>query len=167
MKKIILLLGICFCISGVNAQRFIATPLADGDVYEIKIKQFKKLYRDYFTPERLAKLTPGDGALRGEWRDSCAGRLLTADLTKLLKDVAGKDGGEFWVTFYLDKNGNVMTVTFTMTTTVYVRLTTEKLREIYNRALKEKPNPNYYAFDDEHDYAVEGVELMKRAVAKN
>ena len=50
MKRIIMLLGICFCISGVYAQKFEATPLDEqGDVYEVKIRQFNKLFGKWFT----------------------------------------------------------------------------------------------------------------------
>lgn len=51
MKRIIILLGIYFCISGVYAQKFEATPLDEqGDVYEIKIRQFNKLFGKWDLP---------------------------------------------------------------------------------------------------------------------
>lgn len=70
MKRIIILLGICFCISGVYAQKFEATPLDEqGDVYEVKIRQFNKLFGKWFTVERVAEPTDGDVAQRSAWRD--------------------------------------------------------------------------------------------------
>ena len=68
MKRIIILLGIYFCISGVYAQKFEATPLDEqGDVYEIKIRQFNKLFGKWFTVERVAEPTDA-------WRSGCFAR---------------------------------------------------------------------------------------------
>ncbi len=94
MKRIIMLLGICFCISGVYAQKFEATPLDEqGDVYEVKIRQFNKLFGKWFTAERVAEPTDGDVAQRSAWRDSCAVKLLTPELKEILKEAADKGGG--------------------------------------------------------------------------
>ena len=101
MKRIIMLLGICFCISGVYAQKFEATPLDEqGDVYEVKIRQFNKLFGKWFTAERVAEPTDGDVAQRSAWRDSCAVKLLTQELKEILKEAADKGGGSFWIAFY-------------------------------------------------------------------
>ncbi|WP_292264835.1 hypothetical protein [Butyricimonas sp.] len=163
MKKIILLLGICFWFSGVYAQKFNAKPLDEqGDVYEIKIRQFEKSFGKWFTAERVAKPTEGDVARRSAWRDSCTAKLLTPELKKILREAADKGGGSCWVTFYCDSDGKVQTVTFTMTSSVYVLLPGKILQELYREAMKMIMNPEYYTFDGEHDYAIDTIELMKR-----
>ena len=163
MKRIIILLGIYFCISGVYAQKFEATPLDEqGDVYEIKIRQFNKLFGEWFTVERVAEPTDGDVAQRSEWRDSCAAKLLTPELKEILKEAADKGGGSFWIAFYCDSDGKIQTVTFTMSSSVYVNLPNKMLQELYRRAMEIMMNPNYYKFDGEHDYAIDTIELMQR-----
>ena len=163
MKRIIILLGIYFCISGVYAQKFEATPLDEqGDVYEIKIRQFNKLFGKWFTVERVAEPTDGDVAQRSEWRDSCAAKLLTPELKEILKEAADKGGGSFWIAFYCDSDGKIQTVTFTMSSSVYVNLPNKMLQELYRRAMEIRMNPNYYKFDGEHDYAIDTIELMQR-----
>lgn len=163
MKRIIILLGIYFCISGVYAQKFEATPLDEqGDVYEIKIRQFNKLFGKWFTVERVAEPTDGDVAQRSEWRDSCAAKLLTPELKEILKEAADKGGGSFWIAFYCDSDGKIQTVTFTMSSSVYVNLPNKMLQELYRRAMEIMMNLNYYKFDGEHDYAIDTIELMQR-----
>lgn len=163
MKRIIILLGIYFCISGVYAQKFEATPLDEqGDVYEIKIRQFNKLFGKWFTVERVAEPTDGDVAQRSEWRDSCAAKLLTPELKEILKEAADKGGGSFWIAFYCDSDGKIQTVTFTMSSSVYVNLPNKMLQELYRRAMEIMMNPNYYKFDGEHDYAIDTIELWQR-----
>lgn len=163
MKRIIILLGIYFCISGVYAQKFEATPLDEqGDVYEIIIRQFNKLFGKWFTVERVAEPTDGDVAQRSEWRDSCAAKLLTPELKEILKEAADKGGGSFWIAFYCDSDGKIQTVTFTMSSSVYVNLPNKMLQELYRRAMEIMMNPNYYKFDGEHDYAIDTIELMQR-----
>ena len=163
MKRIIILLGIYFCISGVYAQKFEATPLDEqGDVYEIKIRQFNKLFGKWFTVERVAEPTDGDVAQRSEWRDSCAAKLLTPELKEILKEAADKGGGSFWIACYCDSDGKIQTVTFTMSSSVYVNLPNKMLQELYRRAMEIMMNPNYYKFDGEHDYAIDTIELMQR-----
>ena len=163
MKRIIILLGIYFCISGVYAQKFEATPLDEqGDVYEIKIRQFNKLFGKWFTAERVAEPTDGDVAQRSAWRDSCAVKLLTPELKEILKEAADKGGGSFWIAFYCDSDGKIQTVTFTMSSSVYVNLPNKILQELYRRAMDIVMNPGYYKFDGEHDYAIDTIELMQR-----
>ena len=162
MKRIIMLLGICFCISGVYAQKFEATPLEQGDVYEVKIRQFNKLFGKWFTAERVAEPTDGDVAQRSAWRDSCAVKLLTPELKEILKEAADKGGGSFWIAFYCDSDGKIQTVTFTMSSSVYVNLPNKILQELYRRAMDIVMNPGYYKFDGEHDYAIDTIELMQR-----
>jgi len=163
MKRIIMLLGICFCISGVYAQKFEATPLDEqGDVYEVKIRQFNKLFGKWFTAERVAEPTDGDVAQRSAWRDSCAVKLLTPELKEILKEAVDKGGGSFWIAFYCDSDGKIQTVTFTMSSSVYVNLPNKILQELYRRAMDIVMNPGYYKFDGEHDYAIDTIELMQR-----
>lgn len=163
MKRIIILLGIYFCISGVYAQKFEATPLDEqGDVYEVKIRQFNKLFGKWFTAERVAEPTDGDVAQRSAWRDSCAVKLLTPELKEILKEAADKGGGSFWIAFYCDSDGKIQTVTFTMSSSVYVNLPNKILQELYRRAMDIVMNPGYYKFDGEHDYAIDTIELMQR-----
>ena len=98
MKRIIMLLGICFCISGVYAQKFEATPLDEqGDVYEVKIRQFNKLFGKWFTAERVAEPTDGDVAQRSVWRDSCAVKLLTPELREILTKYYKNFIGRQWI----------------------------------------------------------------------
>lgn len=163
MKRIIMLLGICFCISGVYAQKFEATLLDEqGDVYEVKIRQFNKLFGKWFTAERVAEPTDGDVAQRSVWRDSCAVKLLTPELKEILKEAADKGGGSFWIAFYCDSDGKIQTVTFTMSSSVYVNLPNKILQELYRQAMDIVMNPGYYKFDGEHDYAIDTIELMQR-----
>lgn len=168
MKRIMLLLGICFCLSGVYAQKFEATSLDEqGDVYEVKIRQFDKLFGKWFTAERVAKPTDGNVVQRSSWRDSCTMELLTPELKKILREAVESDkGSSFWVTFYCDSDGKVQTVTFTMTSSVYVMLPNKMLQELYRRAMEIVMNVNYYAFDGEHDYAIDTIELVKRTLEK-
>ena len=163
MKRIIMLLGICFCISGVYAQKFEATTLDEQvDVYEVKIRQFNKLFGKWFTAERVAEPTDGDVAQRSVWRDSCAVKLLTPELKEILKEAADKGGGSFWIAFYCDSDGKIQTVTFTMSSSVYVNLPNKILQELYRQAMDIVMNPGYYKFDGEHDYAIDTIELMQR-----
>ena len=167
MKKFILLLGICFCISGVNAQKFKATPLDEqGDVYEIKIRQFDKLFAKWFTVEQVAKPANDKVAQRSVWRDSCAMKLLTPELNKKLKEVLTKSVGSFWITFYCDSDGKMQTVSFTMSSSVYMELPHKILQELYRLAMNITMNPEYYQFDGKHNYAVDTLELMKRVQEK-
>lgn len=166
MKKIILLLGICFCISGVYAQRFESKPIDDGDSFEIRNKSFNKLFGEMFVPEKLAPLVKEKKKTekRAEWRDKCAKRLITDKLKQVLREVGETEGGGLWVTFYIDETGNVLTVQFMASSTVYVKLPAKVLKELYNMAMKEKFDPSCYDFNNQRTYAVDGFDLMKRAV---
>lgn len=168
MKKIILLLGICFWISGVYGQRFEANPMDDGNSFEIRIKNFNKLFGELFVPEKLAPLSKDKQKTeqRAEWRGKCANRLMSDKLKQILTEVAETVGGGLWVTFYIDETGNVLTVQFMASSTVYVKLPAKILKELYHAALKEKFDPSCYNFSDMHVYAVDGFDLMKRAVGK-
>lgn len=167
MKKIMLLLGICFCITGVYAQRFESKPIDDGDSFEIRIKNFNKLFGEMFLPEKLAPLSKKKEKTekRAEWRNNCAKRLITDKLKQVLKEVGETEGGGLWVTFYIDANGNVLTVQFLASSTVYVKLPAKILKELYNMAMKEKFDPSCYDFNNQRTYAVDGFDLMKRAVS--
>ena len=157
MKKIILLLGICFYVVGVYAQKLETQTLDEkGDSYEVRIKHFNKLFGEAFTPEQ-----------RAAWREKCAKKLLTDQLKQILKQVATTEGGGLWVTFYIDKTGKVLTVKFMVTSGVYVKLPTKMQKELYNMAMEEKLDPSGYNFDDTRTYAVDGFDLMKRAVEEN
>ena len=170
MKKIILLLGICFYVVGVYSQKLETQPLDEkGDSYEVRIKHFNKLFGEIFTPEKVAPLIQEKekAAQRAEWREKCAKKLLTDQLKQILKRVATTEGGGLWVTFYIDKTGKVLTAKFMVTSGVYVKLPTKMQKELYNMAMEEKLDPAGYNFDDTHTYAVDGFDLMKRAVEEN
>lgn len=165
MKRVILLLGICFCISGLYAQKLESIPLDEhGDAYETKLRNFGKLYGTLFMPEKVAPLVKEKAEDRKKWREENAARILTGDWKELLKRVGKEQGGSFWITYYIDTEGKVLTVKFVMSSSVYIEVTTKMLRELYNRLLNERLDPSCYAFDDEHVYAIEAVELMQRAV---
>lgn len=165
MKKIILLLGICFYVVGVYAQKLETQPLDEkGDSYEVRIKHFNKLFGGTFTPEKVAPLIQEKVAQRTVWREKCAKKLLTDQLKQILKQIAVTEGGGLWVTFYIDKTGKVLTVKFIVTSGVYVKLPTKIQKELYNMAMEEKLDPSGYNFDDTHTYAVDGFDLMKRAI---
>jgi hypothetical protein len=164
MRRIVLLLGICFCISGLYAQKLETNPLDDGDNYEIRIKNFDKLFGERFTQENLAPLPADKAEQRETWRNECAGKLLTAELKQALKKIGNEEGGGFWITFYFDKEGKVLTVKFMMSVSVYINLSTKTLKALYNLAMQEKMNPENYSFITKHAYAVDGFELMKRAI---
>ena len=75
MKKIILLLGICFYVVGVYAQKLETQTLDEkGDSYEVRIKHFNKLFGEAFTPEKVAPLIQEKekAAQRAAWREKCA-----------------------------------------------------------------------------------------------
>ena len=131
-------------------------------MYEVKIRQFNKLFGKWFTAERVAEPTDGDVAQRSVWRDSCAVKLLTPELKEILKEAADKGGGSFWIAFYCDSDGKIQTVTFTMSSSVYVNLPNKILQELYRQAMDIVMNPGYYKFDGEHDYAIDTIELMQR-----
>ena len=167
MKKIILLLGICFCVARVYAQKLETQPLDEkGDSYEVRIKHFNKLFGTTFTPDNVAPLIQKQEkvAQRSMWREKCAKKLLTEQLKQILKQVGTTEGGGLWVTFYIDKTGKVLTVKFMVTSGVYVRLTSKMQKELYNMAMEEKLDPSGYHFDETHTYTVDGFDLMKRAV---
>lgn len=167
MRKIFLLLSICFGVSIVYAQKFEARMLDEqGDEYEVRLKNFDKLYKDIFIEEKWAQPDSLKSSVRGTWRNVCAERLLTEDLKIKLLEVAAKVGGGFWVRFYVDETGKPITVTFLMSATVYVNLSTKLLREIYNLAMKEKLDPSAYLFAEGDTYAIDAVELMSRLVEK-
>ena len=90
--------------------------------------------------------------------------MLTDQLKQILKQIAVTEGGGLWVTFYIDKTGKVLTVKFIVTSGVYVKLPTKIQKELYNMAMEEKLDPSGYNFDDTHTYAVDGFDLMKRAI---
>ena len=120
------------------------------------------MFGKWFTAERVAEPTDGDVAQRSAWRDSCAVKLLTPELKEILKEAADKGGGSFWIAFYCDSDGKIQTVTFTMSSSVYVNLPNKILQELYRRAMDIVMNPGYYKFDGEHDYAIDTIELMQR-----
>ena len=165
MKKIILLLGICFYVVGVYAQKLETQPLDEkGDSYGVRIKHYNKLFGGPFNPEKVAPLIQEKVAQRTVWREKCAKKLLTDQLKQILKQIAVTEGGGLWVTFYIDKTGKVLTVKFIVTSGVYVKLPTKIQKELYNMAMEEKLDPSGYNFDDTHTYAVDGFDLMKRAI---
>lgn len=167
MKKIFLLLAFCLGVLMVYAQKFEAVPLNEqGDEYEVRIKNFGKLYKNTFTEEEWAQPDSLKSGVRGVWRKACAERLLTPELKAVLQQVATLTGGGFWVRFYVDETGKPITVTFLMSATVYVNLSTKLLREIYNLAMKEKLDPSAYLFAEGDTYAIDAVELMSRLVEK-
>lgn len=167
MKRVLLLLGICFFVSTVYAQRFEGIPLEEkGDSYEVRIKNFDKLYGEMFTQGQMAPLVKDSGktALRAKWRETAAGKLLTDKLKQVLKQVGQTEGGGLWVTFYVDATGKVLTVKFMMSSTVYMKLPGKMLKELYNMAMEERFNSSCYGFDATHIYAIDGFDLMKRAI---
>lgn len=168
MKKIMLLLGICLCISVVYAQCFESKPIDNGDSFEIRIKNFDKLFGEIFVTEKLAPLVKEKKKTeqRAEWRNRCAERLMTDKLKQILKEIGETEGGGLWVTFYMDRVGNVLSVQFIASSTVYVKLPVRILKELYNTAMKEKFDPACYGFNNQRSYAVDGFDLMKRAVGK-
>ena len=123
---------------------------------------WRALWAPLYTVERVAEPTDGDVAQRSVWRDSCAAKLLTPELKKILKEAADKGGGSFWIAFYCDSDGKIQTVKFTMSSSVYVNLPNKMLQELYRRAMEIMMNPDYYKFDGEHDYAIDTIELMQR-----
>ena len=44
MKRMMLLLGLCFCISGLYAQKFETEVLDEGNTNELLVKQFNNLF---------------------------------------------------------------------------------------------------------------------------
>lgn len=74
MKKIVFLLGLCFSLTCVYAQRFEVKMYDDGNTYELRIKNFDKLFADFLVKERLAQLTDEDVKGRDLWRDSCVNK---------------------------------------------------------------------------------------------
>ncbi len=170
MKKIILLLGVCFYFAGVYAQKLETHSLDEtGDSFEIRIKHFNKLFGETFTPENVAPLVQKKEkiAQRSTWRKECARKMLTDQLKQILKQVGATEGGGLWVTFYIDKTGKVLTVKFMVSSGVYVKLSTKMQKELYNMAMGEKFDPSGYDFDEAHTYAVDGFDLMKRAVEED
>ena len=170
MKKIILLLGICFYVVGVYAQKLETQTLDEkGDSYEVRIKHFNKLFGEAFTPEKVAPLIQEKekAAQRAAWREKCA-KVVNRSIETNIKTSSnhGKAVG-LWVTFYIDKTGKVLTVKFMVTSGVYEKLPTKMQKELYNMAMEEKLDPSGYNFDDTHTYAVDGFDLMKRAVEKD
>ena len=166
MRKILLVIGLFFCMSAVYAQKFEAVVLdAQGDEYEVRIKNFDKIYKNAFTEEEWAQPDSLKSGARSAWRNACSERLLTPELKATLREVAVKVGGGFWVKFYVDETGKPITVTFLMSATVYVNTSTKLLREIYNLAMKEKLDPSAYVFAEGDTYAMDTIDLMSRAVA--
>ena len=167
MKKVVLLLGICFCISIVHAQRFEANPIDNGDSFEIRVKNFNKLFGNLFVPDKLAPLVKEkkETQQRAEWRDKCAHRLLTDKLKQILKEIGETEGGGLWLTVYIDEKGSVLTVQFMASSIVYVKLPAKMLKELYSMTMKEKLDPSCYDFNNGRVYAVDGFDLMKRAVS--
>ncbi|MEY8590014.1 hypothetical protein AALK14_01010 [Butyricimonas hominis] len=170
MKKLILLLGICFCVAGVYAQKLETQSLDEtGDSFEVRIKHFNKLFGETFTPEKVAPLVQEKEkvAQRSAWREKCVRKMLTDQLKQILKQVAATEGGGLWVTFYIDKTGKVLTVKFMVSAGVYVKLSAKMQKELYNMAMSEKLDPSGYNFDETRTYAVDGFDLMKRAVEED
>lgn len=167
MKKVILLLSICFYITQLHAQRFESKPLDDsGESYEVRIKHYNKFFGAELDAEKLAPLSKESAKTqqRLEKRNQCVQRLLNKQLKQILKQIGETEGGGFWVAFYLDKTGKVVTVKFMLSATTYTRISTKTLKELYNIAMNEKFDPSCYNFDDTHIYAIDGCDLMKRAI---
>lgn len=170
MKKLILLIGICFCVTGVHAQKLERQALDEtGDSFEVRIKRFNKLFGETFAPEKVAPMIQDKekAARRNAWREECARKMLTDQLKQILKQVGVAEGGGLWVTFYIDRTGKVLTVKFMVSSGVYVKLGTKMQKELYNMAMREKLDPSGYDFDETHTYAVDGFDLMKRAVEED
>lgn len=165
MRKVLLLIGLSFCVITVYAQKFEAIVLDEiGDEYEVRIKNFEKVFKDAFTEEEWAQPDSLKSGSRSAWRKACAERLLTPELKAKLREVAMKVGGGFWVRLYVDETGKPITVTIQMSATVYVNMPTKLLREIFNLAMQEKLDPANYVFEAGDTYAVDAIELMSRAV---
>ena len=164
MKRMMLLLGLCFCISGLYAHKFETEVLDEGNTYEVRVKHFNKLFGEQFTPEKVASLPPNRAAQREEWREKCADKLLTEDLKTAIKQALKEDVGSFWVMLYTDETGKVITVKFVMSSSIYINISTKMLRELYSRAMKEKLNPEDYLFDGGRTYVLDGFELVKRVL---
>lgn len=170
MKKLILLLGICLYVTNIHSQKLETQALDEtGDSFEIRIKHFNKLFGETFIPEKVAPLVQKkeNATQRSAWREECARKMLTNQLKQILKQVGATEGGGLWVTFYIDKTGKVLTVKFMVTSGVYVKLSTKMQKELYNIAMNEKLDPSGYDFDKTHTYAVDGFDLMKRAVEED
>lgn len=168
MKRIFLLLGMFFLISGVYSQKLEVKPLSDdADSFEVRVRNFEKLFADSLEQDKQAQMLKSEKEMtvRAEWRRECSKRLLTKKLTEILRQIGVSEGGGLWVTFYVDSKGKVITVKFMISSTVYVKLPFKMLRELYNMAMKETLDPSCYVFDEKHTYAVDGTDLMKRAVA--
>lgn len=166
MRKTILLFWIFFLsFSGVYAQKFETEVLDEGNTYEVRIKHFNKLFGEEFTPEKVAELPKDKAMQREKWREACADTLLSNELKQLLKQVVASDGnGTFWVTFYTDETGKVLTVKFVMSASFYINIPMKVLRTLFNQAMKEKLVPENYNFDQEHTYALDAVELVTRSL---
>ncbi len=119
-----------------------------------------------FTPEKMSPLLKESEKVeaRAKWRKQSAERLMAGKLKNILQQVGATEGGGLWVTFYVDETGKVITVKFVMSATVYVKLSAKMLKELYNLAMAEKFDTSCYGFDQSHTYAVDGFDLMKRAV---
>ena len=162
MKKILLLLSICCFVSIAHAQRFVITTHENGDVYELKVSDFDKSFKEIFTQERLAKVKEDKEQARNEWRDSSTLKIMSPKLKAALKYVAENGGGRCLVTFYCDPNGKIHTVTFLLSASMYKEMSNKMLKEIYQKAMALRMNPECYSFDGEHDYAIDAVELVSR-----
>lgn len=170
MKKIILLLGICFFISKLYAQKLESIPLDEArESFEVQVKHFNKLFGELFTPEKLAPLLKQKEKvdLRAKWRERCAKKLISDELKQILKQIGATEGGGLWITFYVDEIGKVITVKFVMSATVYIKLSGKILKKLYNLAMAERFDSSCYSFDQSHTYAVDGFDLMKRAVEED
>lgn len=139
MKKYILLIGIYFYISGIYAQKFETYSLNEkGDLFEVRVKHFNKLFETTFMLDRIAPLIQEKEKItqRRTWREKCAKKLLINQLKRILREVAAIERGGLWVTFYIDKTGKVITVKFIVTSGVYVKLSTKIQQELYNMSME-------------------------------
>lgn len=169
MKRIVCLLAVCLGCLGLSAQSFEYQMMDEnGEAYEVRIKHFNRIFKDSLAAERMAPLVQDaeKSALRSSWRDACARQLLTAELKQTLKQVAETEGGGLWVHLYVDKHGKILTVKFQLSATVYTRVPTKQLKEIYRSAmaLTEAFDASCYGFDETHTYALVAFDLMRRAV---
>ncbi len=55
MKRMMLLLGLCFCISGLYAQKFETEVLDEGNTYEVRVKHLTSCSASNLPRKRLPR----------------------------------------------------------------------------------------------------------------
>ena len=147
MKKMFLLLGFCCFISILQAQEFkieyyklIDQKEGEANYVSIRIENIDEALGIPFYSFFSYKASKVSDYLKNceKWANQNLKKIVTKEIKKILRDTTKLEGKRFVMTVYFDKQGKVLTVIFSLSQSIYDRLTVNQFKEIYRKLMKEK-----------------------------